>query len=133
MSPNTDKKKILVVDDEEALVEALTARLQMEGYQVLSAFTGEKGLQTAQVEKPDLIILDIFLPGEDGLAILKKLKRPVDSKTGESSKTRQIPVLVLTGRGQQMKDMFEMEEAAAFLTKPFETQSLLSAIQKILR
>lgn len=132
MSPESDKKKILIVDDEEAIVETLTARLQMEGYQVLSAYTGEKGLQLAQAEIPNLIILDIFLPGEDGLAVLKKLKRPVDPKTGESSKTRAIPVIVLTGRGQQMQEMFEMEDAAAFFTKPFDSKALLVAVREAL-
>lgn len=132
MNTEGRKKKILIVDDEESIVEALTLRLEREGYEVIGAYTGEKGLQLAQGERPDLIILDIFLPGEDGLAILKKLKRPIDSETGEPSKTREIPVLVLTGRGEKMEEMFEMEEAFAFLTKPVDSKALLAKIQEAL-
>ena len=129
MSPET-KKKILVIDDEEALVEALSARLESAGYAVLSAYTGEKGLQLARTELPDAIILDIYLPGEDGLAIIKQLKRPIDPQTGDPSKTRKIPVIVLTGKAEKMEDMFQMEECFAFFTKPFDSKELLASVAK---
>lgn len=132
MSAQASKRKILLVDDEESLVEVLSVRLRSEGYEVLSAYTGEKGFELARVEKPDVIILDIFLPGEDGLAILKRLKRPIDSETGEPSAIRDIPVIVVTGIGEKMEEVFVMESAFAFLTKPFETQTLLHSIRKAL-
>lgn len=132
MSPE-GKKKILIVDDEEAVVETLKIRLEREGYEVFGAYTGEKGLQLAQTEMPDVVLLDIFLPGEDGLAILKRLKRPIDPETGEASKTRGIPVIVVTGRGEKMEEMFQMEEAFAFLTKPVDSKLLLAEIQEALK
>ena len=121
-----------MIDDEESIVAALVAGLERENYEVLSAYTGEKGLQLAQKENPDAIILDVFLPGEDGLAVLKRLKRRIDPETGDSSGTREIPVIVLTGRGEKMGEMFQMEDAFAFFTKPFELKSLLSSIQQAL-
>lgn len=132
MSPEASKKKILVVDDEESIREVLRARLEAAGYQILSVASGEKALQLIQNETPDVIVLDVFLPGEDGLAVLKKLKRPVDRKTGEPSKTRQIPVIVITGKAEQMEEMFRMEDAFAFFGKPFDFIALQASIQKAL-
>lgn len=132
MDTKPDKKKILIVDDEESIVEVLTVRLTREGYQVIGAHSGEEGIQLARTHLPDVILLDIFLPGEDGLAVLKRLKRPMDAETGEPSKTRGIPVIVLTGRGEKMEDVFQMEEAFAFFTKPIDTQSLCVSIQRAL-
>ena len=132
VNPTGSPKKILIVDDEESAVATLGAGLEASGYQILSAYTGEKGFQLARAEGPDVILLDIFLPGEDGLAILKKLKRPMDLETGEASKTRGIPVIVLTGRGEKMEEMFQAEDAFAFFTKPFELKALLASIRQAL-
>lgn len=132
MNEEAGKKKILVIDDEEPTVTTLTVGLEKEGYEVFGAYTGEKGLQLAQTERPDAIILDIFLPGEDGLSLLKKLKRPLDRETGESSKTRGIPVIILTGYGKKMKEIFEMEKAFSFFTKPFELKAVLASVEKAL-
>ena len=132
MNAQAGKKKILIVDDEESFLDTLSIRLGREGYEVFGAPTGEKGLELAQTQEPDLILLDIFLPGDDGLAILKKLKRPLDPETSGPSKTRTIPVIVLTGRGEKMEEVVRMEEAFAFFTKPVDTRSLLISIQRAL-
>jgi CheY-like chemotaxis protein len=131
-SDETKKKKILIVDDNESDVVTLTARLEQKGYEVVSAYTGEKGLQTARTELPDVILLDVVLPGDDGLAVLRKLKRPIDAETGEPSKTRRIPVIMLTGVAEGMGDTFQAEEAFAFLTKPLDSKSLVASIEKAL-
>ena len=126
------KKKILIIEDDDSQAQALTAFLEMKNYQVLQAYSGETGLELIQTDLPDLILLDIFLPGEDGLSILKRLKRKADPDTGEASKTSHIPVIVLTGKGDMMEEVFEMEEAFAFFRKPYEHQALLTSIQRAL-
>lgn len=129
---NQKKKKILIIDDEEVIVETLRAKLEKEGYDVLGAYSGEKGIELARKESPHVIILDIFLPGEDGLTVLKRLKRPLDPETGETNTTRSIPVIVLTGKAEKMEEVFQMEEAFAFFTKPVNSGALLLSIQRAL-
>ncbi len=133
MNTALGKKKVLIVDDEESIVVGLTVALEKAGYEVLSAYTGEKGLQLARQEKPDVILLDVFLPGEDGLAIMKQLKRPLDPETADRSQLRETPVIVITGRGEKMEEMFQMEKAFAFFTKPFELNALISSVRKAIQ
>jgi len=85
---NNNKIKILVVEDEATLQKALNDVLSSEGYSVVSALDGEKGLQMAKDEKPNLILLDIILPRLDGFEVLKGLKK--------DDSTAQIPVIILT-------------------------------------
>ena len=82
------KERILVLDDEEDILELLKYNLNREGYKVVSAPSGEKCLQKAASEKPDLIVLDLMLPGIDGLEVTKILK--------SDSKTLHIPIIMLT-------------------------------------
>ena len=82
------KKKILIVEDEVTLQKALTEFLTAEGFEVLSALDGEKGLGLAKSEKPDLVILDIILPKKDGYEVLTEIKN--------SEETKNIPVILLT-------------------------------------
>ncbi len=126
------KKKILIIEDDDSQAQALAAFLEAKDYKVFQAFSGETGLDLIQTELPDLILLDVFLPGEDGLAILKRLKRQTDPNTGEPSKTHHIPIIILTGKGDMMEEVFEMEEAFAFFKKPYEPQTLLLSIQRAL-
>ena len=88
------KKKILIVDDEKELTEVLSLRLRSSGYEVLSAFDGEAGLQKARAEKPDLIILDVIMPKQDGLKVCRQLKR--------ESALAKTPVILLTPRTRQI-------------------------------
>lgn len=84
--------KILLIEDESALQKALGNYLEMEGYEMISALDGSAGLELAEKEKPDLILLDLILPKMSGLEVLKKLK--------ENSSTQTIPVIVLTNLGE---------------------------------
>jgi len=85
-----NKKTILVIEDEKGLLSALHERLS-EDFEVVTAVTGEEGLASIKVKKPDLILLDLMLPGMSGEQVLKELK--------ETSATREIPVIVLSAKG----------------------------------
>ncbi|MBL7155035.1 MAG: response regulator [Candidatus Portnoybacteria bacterium] len=87
-----NKKKILIIEDEKFLLEMYQSRFEKEGYRVFTAINGQPGLELAQKEKPDLIILDILMPEMDGYEVIKKLK--------ENSQTEKIPILVLSNLGQ---------------------------------
>jgi adenylate cyclase len=121
-----DKKKILIVDDEPELVEMLKIRLEASGYDVISASDGEEGLKRAEKEKPDLILLDIMMPGMDGLVVLARLRNNLE--------TNFIPVIMLTAKGDTSAILEAQREFATdYVIKPFEPQHLLSLIQKCLR
>ena len=118
-------KKILVVDDEPSIVKMLEARLKGWGYEVLTAIEGTTGLEKARKDKPDLIILDLMLPGMDGYQICALLKK--------DSRYSKIPIILFTARAQQT-DITLGEEAGAdaYVTKPFEPQVLLGKIKELL-
>jgi Response regulators consisting of a CheY-like receiver domain and a winged-helix DNA-binding domain len=87
------KRKILVVDDEVAIVRVLRDRLEMEGFEVLTAYDGAQGVEIARKEQPDLIIMDITMPNMDGLTATRLLR--------EQPETAHIPIVMLTARGQE--------------------------------
>lgn len=113
------KPKILIIDDAKELVEVLGIRLESEGYQVLNAFNGVEGIERAEKEIPDLILLDLGMPDMDGYTMLKELRR--------RSSCRSIPIIVVTGR-HQMKDLMMMEGVQDFISKPYKTEELLDRI-----
>jgi DNA-binding response OmpR family regulator len=114
-------KKILVVDDEPNTVKLLESRLKSNGYDVISALDGNSCLKKAVAEKPDLVLLDIIMPGLNGFEVCKRLK--------ENEQTKDIPVIMLTALTGE-KDFFKsLEEGASyFITKPFSAADLLHAI-----
>jgi len=131
--------RVLVVDDREGTARALKRILQKEGYEVLTAFDGETGLKRACEEIPDLIILDIMMPGMDGYDVCRRLHSCAD--------TARIPVLVLTGRGRidsphirgqlLQTRVREREKAFAagateFLSKPVRARDLLERVKALL-
>ncbi|MDD2752718.1 MAG: response regulator [Candidatus Omnitrophica bacterium] len=118
-----DKKKILIIDDEEDLVRMLKAHLEKQGYEVYAAYDGQQGLEAVNLRHPDLVVLDINLPVMNGIEFYEKI-------TTSYGKTK-IPVLVLTAR-DELGELFKEIDADGFLAKPFETNDLLIAIQKIL-
>ncbi len=115
-------KKILVVDDEPNIVKLIASRLRNNGYDVISALDGEDGLKKAITEKPDLILLDIIMPGLNGFEVCKRLK--------ENELTKEIPVIMLTALAEE-KDLSKgLEEGAScFITKPFSAVDLLHEIK----
>lgn len=90
---NEKKKKILLVEDDEMLVNMYSDKFRREGYDVETAMNGADGLKAASSYRPDIILLDIVMPKMDGFAVLKKLKKKMD--------TKDIPVLLLTNLGQE--------------------------------
>ena len=87
------KKKILIADDEVDLVEVLKVYLEMKGYEVLTAHDGEKALEVAQGESPDLILLDVIFPKMDGYTVLRELRGRKETKS--------IPVVMITAKGKR--------------------------------
>jgi two-component system, OmpR family, alkaline phosphatase synthesis response regulator PhoP len=120
------KEKILVVDDEEDILELVRYNLTREGYKVISAASGEEGLMSAKAENPDLIVLDLMLPGIDGLDVTRRMK--------ENDSTRKIPIIMLTAKGEESDIVTGLELGAEdYITKPFSTKVLVARIRAVLR
>jgi two-component system alkaline phosphatase synthesis response regulator PhoP len=120
------KEKILIVDDEEDILELLRFNLARERYRIISAATGEEALRLANSEIPDLIILDLMLPGMDGLAVAKRLK--------DKDKTQDIPIIMLTAKGEEADIVTGLELGADdYVTKPFSPRVLVARIRSVLR
>jgi len=114
------------VDDEEDILELLNYNLTREGYQVLMAQSGEQALEAAQSELPGLIILDLMLPGIDGLDVCRELKK--------DSKTQNIPIIMLTAKGEEADIVTGLELGADdYVTKPFSPKVLLARVRSVLR
>jgi DNA-binding response OmpR family regulator len=118
--------KILVVDDEPANVELLEAHLSMADYEVVTAYGGEEALEKVESEKPDLILLDVMMPGLNGFEISKILKGNVE--------TMFIPVVMVTALSK-LKDKIKAIESGAddFLTKPVNSLELITRVKSLLR
>lgn len=115
------KHKILIVDDDCDFVQLLEFDLRKRGYDIVTAFNGEEGLERAKAEKPELIILDIKMPKVDGYTFVRHLKR--------EDETREIPLIVLTSY-EPMKDMFKLEGVQDYFVKSADIDNLLIAIKK---
>ncbi len=122
----TPTKKILVADDEPPVVQIIRANLELEGYQVVTAYDGVQALEKAKAEHPDLLILDIMMPRMDGFDVLDALKK--------DAATEDIPVIMLTA----LNEIEHMDQAArkgsyCYLTKPFEPLELLMIVRRLLK
>ncbi|MDD5730893.1 MAG: response regulator [Candidatus Omnitrophica bacterium] len=119
-----EKKKILVVDDEADIVSLLKIRLEASGYEVCTAGDGNSGYEKAKSEHPDLIILDLMLPGMDGYQVCRLLKF--------DQNYRAIPIIMLTAKSQKDdKDWGQKVGADCYLTKPFEAKEILEKIKEL--
>ncbi|HBG78561.1 MAG TPA: DNA-binding response regulator [Phycisphaerales bacterium] len=119
-------EKILIVDDEEDVLELVRYNLDKNGYKVETAATGEQALAKAGAKLPDLIILDLMLPGIDGLDVCKKLKN--------DTKTQNIPVIMLTAKGEETDIVTGLELGADdYVTKPFSPKVLVARIRRVLQ
>jgi len=118
--------KILVVDDEEDILELIRYNLEKDGYQVFTAQTGETALETVKSEIPDLVLLDLMLPGVDGIEVCRQIN--------SNSATRHIPVIMLTAKSEQMDVVIGLEIGADdYITKPFSPRVLLARVKAMLR
>ncbi len=115
--------KILIVDDEPSITNLVTAYLKPEGYQVYTAADGPSGLKAARAFRPDLVILDVMLPGMDGLELLTRLRR-------ES----QVYVILLTAKTEEMDKIVGLSVGADdYVTKPFSPRELTARVKAALR
>jgi len=118
------RKKILVVDDEDDILHFLELVLREKGYQVATAMGGQEALTKAQLERPDLVLLDIMMPQMDGWEVLKLLR--VDDETAS------IPVAMLSARTEARDRVQGLQEGAVdYICKPFSLQELLGKIDAI--
>ena len=117
---------ILIVDDEKEITDLVEIYLKNDGYQVCKCSSGKEALAGIETQKIDLAILDIMLPGEDGITILKKIRN--------SSKTRSIPVIMMTAKGTEYDKVLGLDNGADdYITKPFGMLELISRIKAVLR
>ncbi|MCL2336929.1 MAG: response regulator transcription factor [Firmicutes bacterium] len=116
-------RKILVVDDEKNIVDIVAFNLNKEGYDVICAYDGEKGLHMALTENPELVILDIMMPKLDGFDVCRKIR--------EKS---QVPIIMLTARAEEIDKVLGFELGADdYVTKPFGTRELMARVKANLR
>ena len=120
------RKSILVVDDEEDICELVRYSLAKDGYKVTCVGTGERALDVARAKVPDLIVLDLMLPGLDGLEVCKILKH--------DAKTQHIPIVMLTAKGEESDVVAGLELGADdYVAKPFSPRVLVARIRAALR
>jgi DNA-binding response OmpR family regulator len=118
-------EKILVVDDEPGVVKLVSVVLAREGYEVIGAFDGEEALKRLAEEKPDLVVLDIAMPGMDGWEVCTRIK--------ENPKHKDIPVIMLTALGHLSEEFRGLKMGAVkYIVKPFNTKDLVVAVDKVL-
>ncbi len=120
------KEHIIAVEDEEDILELLTYNLAREGYRVTALSSGEECVQIARSSLPDLILLDLMLPGMDGLEVCRLLK--------QGAMTRQVPIIMLTAKGEEADVVTGLELGADdYITKPFSPRVLLARLRAVLR
>jgi two-component system alkaline phosphatase synthesis response regulator PhoP len=120
------KQKILAVDDEEDILELLRFNLTKEGLVVVCAASGEEALKSAHSQRPDLILLDLMLPGMDGLEVARRLKK--------EDATKDIPVIMVTAKGEEADIVTGLEVGAEdYITKPFSRKVLIARVRAVLR
>lgn len=118
--------KVLIIEDEETLVNNLADKLRAEGFTVVTAMDGETGLDKVRIEIPDLIVLDIMLPGLDGLSICRMVRH--------DPSTSHIPIIMLTARGTEVDKIVGLESGADdYVVKPFALGEFLARVRAVLR
>ena len=114
---------ILVVDDEKPIVEILKMNLIKSGYRVIEAYNGIEAVNKALSEEPDLILLDVMLPGQDGFSVCKKIRA-----------TSSVPIIMLTARDEEVDKILGLELGADdYITKPFSLRELMARVKANLR
>jgi twitching motility two-component system response regulator PilH len=116
---------ILIVDDSNTEVHVFTKMLEKHGYEILVAKTGEEGIELAQQNKPDLILMDIVMPGMDGFQATRKLSK--------NAETANIPIIIISTKSQQTDKIWGMRQGAKdYLIKPVTENTLISKIKSVL-
>src|SRR5258708_2051 len=120
------KGTILVIDDEKDLIELVRYNLEKEGFDVIAATDGQSGIEVVKKHRPDLVVLDLMMPGLDGLQVCQQLR--ADPRAGR------IPVIMLTARATEADRIVGLELGADdYITKPFSPREVLARIKAVLR
>lgn len=121
-----DKEKILVVDDEEHIVELIKFNLESQGYNVIEAYDGVTAVKLAKENRPNLILLDLMLPGKDGFEVCREIK--------SEKKLKNTSIIMLTAKGEEIDKIVGLELGADdYITKPFSVRELLARVKAVLR
>ncbi len=129
-----DKKRILVVDDEDDVCQIIKERFESLGYEVLTASDGAEGFRKTVEGKPDCVLLDILIPkGEDGLTYLRNVRFYRHDDPQKQARVSKTPVIIITGAGLKMRPLFEFEGISGFVEKPFDLGNLRGKIEQVLR
>ncbi|RYS64889.1 cell wall metabolism DNA-binding response regulator WalR [Bacillus thuringiensis] len=116
-------KKILVVDDEKPIADILKFNLEKEGFEIVMAHDGDEAIEKANEEQPDMVLLDIMLPGKDGLEVCREIR-----------KSSEMPIIMLTAKDSEIDKVLGLELGADdYVTKPFSTRELLARVKANLR
>jgi two-component system alkaline phosphatase synthesis response regulator PhoP len=119
-------KKILHIEDEQDQIVLVKALLERRGYEVILAQNSEEGLNKAREDKPDLILLDVFLPKGSGFSVCKQLK--------EAAETKHIPIIMVTGSGDKhIEEQCKSVGANSCIIKPYEAKNLIERIEEVLK
>ena len=119
------KKRILLVEDDPSAIRLVGYALEQEGYEVLTAANGVEGLRKAREEEPDLLILDVMLPGLDGFELCRRLRA--------DAQTAGLPVLMLSAKAQEIDKTTGLKMGAdAYLTKPADPSEIVSRVESLL-
>ncbi len=119
-------EKVLIIDDEEHIVELIKYNLDSSGYTTFEAYNGNDGLKTARKEMPDIILLDLMLPGIDGLEVCKSLRN--------DDKLKNVPIIMLTAKSEEIDKILGLELGADdYITKPFSVRELNARVKAVLR
>ncbi|MBQ6373518.1 MAG: response regulator transcription factor [Clostridia bacterium] len=113
----------MVADDDQNVHQSLNAYFRREGYQMLSAYDGEQAVQCVRMQRPDMMILDIMMPGMDGLSVCREIR-----------KTSNLPIIMLTAKGDEFDKLLGLEMGADdYITKPFSPREVLARVKAVLR
>jgi DNA-binding response OmpR family regulator len=118
-----EQTTVLVVDDDPVIVKLLEVNFEMEDYRVLTAGDGASGLAAATAHRPDVVVLDVMMPGMDGLEVSRRMR--------EDEATRHIPVLLLSAKAQGSDVAAGLAVADGYMTKPFEPLELLDRVAEL--
>ncbi len=120
------QKKILVVDDEKDIVELISYNLEQKGFAVIKAYDGQMAWERVKTAKPDLVVLDLMIPGIHGLEVCKLIRRDAATET--------LPIIMLTAKSDQVDKILGLELGADdYITKPFNVRELIARIRAVLR
>lgn len=118
--------KILVVDDEKDIVDLLAYNLEKEGYSVIRAYDGERALELVRSHLPDLVVLDLMLPGINGVDVCRRLRN--------DPRSANVPIIMLTAKNEEIDRILGLEMGADdYITKPFSVRELIARVRAVLR